>query len=82
MGLGQSPESVFPEIWDTYYRFVYRGKEYHMSTANSKSQTARQIWLLYFNRVLLERGMITEREHNQMKIKICAQTAGGKKNQV
>lgn len=36
----------------------------------AREQTARQIWLLYFNRILLERGVITEKEHNRMKIKI------------
>ena len=41
----------------------------------SKNQAARQIWLLYFNRILLERGVITEREHDQMRVKIQAQTA-------
>ena len=46
-----------------------------MSERESKKQAARQIWLLYFNRTLLERGVITEREHNQMKVKIQAQTA-------
>ena len=41
-----------------------------MSTMLTKEQAARQIWLLYFNRTLLEQGIITEKEHNQMKIKI------------
>lgn len=41
-----------------------------MSTMPAKEQAARQIWLLYFNRTLLEQGVITEQEHNQMKIKI------------
>lgn len=44
-----------------------------MSVSNSKKQVARQIWLLYFNKTLLERGVITEREHNQMKVKIQAE---------
>lgn len=44
-----------------------------MSVSNSKNQAARQIWLLYFNKTLLERGVIMEREHNQMKIKIQAE---------
>ena len=35
-----------------------------------KERTVGQIWLLYFNRTLLERGVITEKEYNQMKIKI------------
>lgn len=45
-----------------------------MSTISTKEQAARQIWLLYFNRVLLEQGIITEKEHNQMKIKIQSRT--------
>lgn len=44
-----------------------------MSTPLTKEQTARQIWLLYFNRTLLERGVITEKQHNQMKVKIQSQ---------
>lgn len=44
-----------------------------MSTMPTKEQVARQIWLLYFNRTLLERGIITEKEHNQMKVKILSQ---------
>lgn len=40
----------------------------------AKEQAVRQLWLLYFNRTLLERGVISEKEHNQMKIKIQNQT--------
>ena len=47
-----------------------------MSERYSKNQAARQIWLLYFNKVLLERGVITDREHNRMKVKIQAKTTG------
>ena len=39
----------------------------------AKEQAARQIWLLYFNRTLLEKGVITEKEYNQMKTKIQSQ---------
>ena len=51
-----------------------------MSTTPAKDQTARQIWLLHFNRTLLEKGIITEKEHNQMKIRIQAKysSAGSK----
>ncbi len=52
-----------------------------MSTTNAKNQTARQIWLLYFNKILLENGVITEREHNHMRVKIQSQTATPKRNQ-
>lgn len=51
-----------------------------MSTTSAKSQAARQIWLLYFNRTLLEKGLITEREHSLMKLKIQSQTADKKRN--
>lgn len=40
----------------------------------AKEQTVRQIWLLYFNRTLLERGIITEKKYNQMRLKIQSQT--------
>ncbi len=53
-----------------------------MSADNSKNLAIRQIWLLYFNKVLLEQGVITEREHNQMKVKIQAQTTERKRNQM
>lgn len=45
-----------------------------MSDTSTKEQAARQIWLLYFNRVLLERGVITEKEYNQLKTIIQSQT--------
>ena len=41
-----------------------------MSASNSAHQASRQIWLLYFNRTLLEKGVITEKAHNRMKLKI------------
>lgn len=41
-----------------------------MSNTLTREQAAQQIWLLYFNRVLLEQGIITEKEYSQMKVKI------------
>lgn len=35
-----------------------------------KKQEAARIWLSYYNRVLYERGIITERERNRMELKI------------
>jgi len=35
-----------------------------------KKQAAEQIWLAYFNRVLFEKGIITESERNKMALKI------------
>lgn len=45
-----------------------------MSTTSAKEQVARQIWLLYSNRMLLEQRIIMEKKHNQMKVKIQSQT--------
>lgn len=41
-----------------------------MSDGDEKKRLADQIWLGYFNRVLLEKGVITEREHNRMSLLI------------
>ena len=35
-----------------------------------KRQEAARIWLSYYNRVLYEKGIITERERNRMELKI------------
>ena len=43
-----------------------------MSTSNMARQVSRQIWLLYFNKTLLEKGIITEKEYSRMKLKIQA----------
>lgn len=36
----------------------------------TKEQVARKIWLLYFNTLLLERGLLTPKEYRAMKLKI------------
>ncbi len=41
-----------------------------MTRSITKSEVQRQIWLLYFNRVLFEKGVITEKEYRQMMVKI------------
>jgi len=41
-----------------------------LSCENLKKQMAESIWLGYFNRVLFERGVITEAERNKMALKI------------
>lgn len=46
-----------------------------MSASHLAEQAARQIWLLYYNRVLLEQGVITMKEHNKMKVKIQSSTS-------
>lgn len=41
-----------------------------MTRSATKSEVQRQVWLLYFNRVLLEKGLISEKEYRQMILKI------------
>ena len=45
-----------------------------MSRSGTKDQIFREIWLNYFNRVLLEKGLISEQEYNRIKIRIQSQT--------
>ena len=45
-----------------------------MSVSCTKEQIQREAWLLYFNRVLYEKGVIGEQEYRRMKAKITAQT--------
>ena len=44
--------------------------ELSMSAACTKAFAYQQGMLLYFNEVLLEKGIITEREYRAMKLKI------------
>ena len=37
------------------------------SSEQRRKEAAARIWLSYYNRVLFEKGLITERERNQMK---------------
>lgn len=39
-------------------------------SAAQKKQEAARLWLSYYNRVLYEKGIITERERNRMMLKI------------
>lgn len=39
-----------------------------------RKNIAEEMWLKYFNQILFEQGMITERERNQMISKIDART--------
>ena len=43
-----------------------------MSTSCSRKQAYQQGILLYFNRALLKKGVITDREYTAMKLKIRA----------
>ena len=38
----------------------------------SKKQLAERLWLIYFNDALLAKGLISDKEHNRMKLKILA----------
>lgn len=40
------------------------------SNEQRRRETAERIWLSYYNRVLYEKGIITERERNKMELKI------------
>lgn len=39
-------------------------------SSTQKKQEAAKIWLSYYNRVLYEKGIISEQERNQMTLKI------------
>ena len=41
-----------------------------MTDAQARAQAARQQWLLYYNRTLLEQGLISRRAHDRMLLKI------------
>lgn len=41
-----------------------------MSLALSRNRMERQAWLLYYNRTLLDCGVISEDEYRRMKVKI------------
>ncbi len=43
-----------------------------MSTSATKEQLERQAWLLYFNRALFEKGVISEQDYRQIKKAIVA----------
>lgn len=51
-----------------------------MSATCTKEFAFQQGMLLYFNRVLLEKGVITEREYRAMKLKIQLREKSGRKN--
>lgn len=40
------------------------------ASSTQKKQEAARIWLSYYNRVLYEKGVITERERSRMELKI------------
>lgn len=40
------------------------------SNEQRRKETAAKVWLSYYNRVLYEKGIITERERNRIALKI------------
>lgn len=42
----------------------------HKSNEQQRKEMAARLWLSYYNRVLYERGVITEQERNKMALKI------------
>lgn len=46
-----------------------------ISPEQQKRVAAEEMWLKYYNRVLFESGLITERERNLMSSRIDARTA-------
>lgn len=40
------------------------------SNENARKEMAARTWLSYYNRVLYEKGIITERERNKIEVKI------------
>ncbi len=51
------------------------GKTSKISPEQQKRAAAEEMWLKYYNKVLFEKGLITERERNLMSNKIDARTA-------
>lgn len=44
--------------------------ESRLVSSVQKKQEAAKIWLSYYNRILYEKGIISEQEHNRMTLKI------------
>ena len=42
----------------------------HRSNERRRKEMAARLWLSYYNRVLYEKGIITERERSRMALKI------------
>lgn len=47
-----------------------------MAESTGKQQVAKELWLLYYNRTLLERKVITEQEYRRMNLLIRSRTSG------
>ena len=60
-----------PEKKESYYEKIRRvegavGSEKEASNQRLKQQAIEKAFLLYYNKVLFEKGLITEQERNQM----------------
>ena len=54
-------------------------KEMKLQLEKQKQYMAEQFWLLYYNQILFEKGLITEQERNRMANRINnRKIAGGK----
>lgn len=54
-------------------------KEMNLQLEKQKQYMAEQFWLLYYNQILFEKGLITEQERNRMANRINnRKKAGGK----
>lgn len=49
-----------------------------MAAVQEKKNLVEQCWLNYFNRVLYEKGLITENEKNRMAVRIACHKATDK----
>ena len=67
--MGKHRKTVFLKITVTYHS-KKRAKECCIMSEPCKSAAFQQSMLLYFNRLLLQRGVISKGEYRTMKVKI------------
>ena len=48
----------------------------HKMTEQQKERILEQLWLTYYNDTLYGKGVITETEHNKMRVKIKTRDSG------
>ena len=51
------------------------GDQREQALEEQRIKLAEELWLTYFNRVLLEQGIITQSEHNRMTALIAARSS-------
>lgn len=49
----------------------------HTNGGDARRCAAERLWLQYYNRTLLDRGLITAAEHSRMEARIRARQGGG-----